>query len=122
MGVDRIAVIFSEEGPRMGCTVSRFLFGIAIQPVYEALSVEFPNVILVVHTDDLLKTVLPPADGEDWRTKVTELHKCNGCYDELANPIGIYRNLERSEILLPTDVDQGSISTLVHFPKSTNEG
>jgi hypothetical protein len=63
--------------------------------VYEALSVEFPNVILVAHTDDLLKTVLPPGDGEDWGTKVTELHKCNGRYDELANPIGIYRNLEK---------------------------
>jgi hypothetical protein len=49
MGVDRIAVIFSEEGPRMGCSAGSFLFGIAIQPVYEALSVEFPNVILVAH-------------------------------------------------------------------------
>jgi hypothetical protein len=58
--------------------------------VYEALSVEFPNVIFVTHTDDLLKAVLPPEDGEDWGTKVTELHKCNGRYDELTNPIGIY--------------------------------
>jgi hypothetical protein len=122
MGVDRIAVIFSEEGPRMGCTAGSFLFGIAIQPVYEALRVEFPNVILVAHTDDLLKAVLPPGDGEDWGTKVAELHKCNGRYDELANPIGIYRNLEKSEILLPTDVDQSSISALAHFPKSTNDG
>jgi hypothetical protein len=121
MGVDRIVVIFSEEGPRMGCTAVSFLSGIVIQPVYEALTVKFPNVILVAHTDDLLKAVLPPGDGENWGTKVTELHKCNRRYDELANPIGIYHNLEKSEILLPTDVDQGSISALAHFPK-TNEG
>jgi hypothetical protein len=122
MGVDRITVIFSEEGPRMGCTVGNFLFGIAIQPVYEALRVEFPNVILVAHTDDLLKAVLPPGDGEDWGTQVTELHKWNGRYDQLANPIGIYCNLEKSEILVPTGVDQDSISALTHFPKSANGG
>jgi hypothetical protein len=78
MGVDHIVVIFSEEGPRMGYTAGTFLFGISIQPVCEALSVEFPNVILVAHTDDLLKAVLSPGDGEDWGTKVTELHECDG--------------------------------------------
>jgi hypothetical protein len=76
----------------------------------------------VAHTDDLIKGILPPREGEDWKDSVITLNKVNGRYDELANPIGIFRNLDKSEILLPTEVDLESIEALAHFPNRTHEG
>jgi hypothetical protein len=86
-----VEVIYSEEGARMGCILGSLAFGITMMPVYETLGREFPELLSVAHTDDNPVGVPPPADG-DWNRQLRCLHQRTQRYDELANPLGAFRN------------------------------
>ena len=103
----RIRVIASVEGTRMGCPLGNFGFDLAMAEfVYDKLYSEFKNqAIMRALTDDLIPAFKPPSDPDDlaaWEAVFDCIGRFWSRYDQLAGPIGIRRNPIKSALLLPT--------------------
>jgi hypothetical protein len=103
-GTLAIIVFRSKEGTRMGCPVASLGFDVSLDFVYKTLSDEFPSFIIKALTDDMPVFIPPPSGDETWTSVLMNLRRLLKRYDELANPIGIFRGIDKGHCLLPPDV------------------
>ena len=72
--------------------------------VYKTLSNEFPTLIIKALTDDMSVFIPPPNGDETWTYVLMNLRCLLKRYDELANPIGIFRGIDKGYCLLSPEV------------------
>ena len=105
-----VSVIFSKEGVKMGCPLATRLFSITKHHfVYSKLLKAYPEVSLKAIVDDTLPIFPPPEDPENqdqWEARYDLIAQFWLDYDKLANPIGLFRNLDKGACLLPSNAPQ----------------
>ena len=101
-GKNFVRVIESKEGTRMGCPAGSVGFNIAEDVfVFKELKRRFPRCEIGVLTDDCQPAFPPPMEGESWEDIYNMIAEFWAAYDELGNPIGLFRNPDKSELKLP---------------------
>jgi hypothetical protein len=101
-GKTKVRVILGKEGTRMGCPIGSMGFDIAEHVfIFDALRKEFPMVTMRALTDDLCPFFTEPPPGKDWEDQYDLVVRFWDRYDQLANPIGIFRNKEKSTMVIP---------------------
>jgi hypothetical protein len=65
----RETIIWSEEGPRQGCSAGTYLFCAGSAPLVKTLQLRYPEFEFLVLTDDINILVRPPESGldADWQ-------------------------------------------------------
>jgi hypothetical protein len=104
-GIKHMKCIRSVEGTRMGCVFGSLGFNMAQEVfIFSKLRKEFEDVITMALTDDYIPVFSPiQKDGVfDWEATYDLVAKFWVRYDFYANPIGIYRNVQKSNLLLPS--------------------
>ena len=102
-GMIHVKCMLSEHGARMGCVFGGTLFNMGVHlRIYKKMAIEFPGFIQRALTDDFSQFGKPAADTVvGWTRAFDHLAKALERYDELANPIGIFRHPEKGQLLLP---------------------
>ena len=104
-GKDCVRVIESIEGVRMGCVAGSFAFDLAEHRfIFKHLQAKYPDCILHALTDDAIPAFKPPEDEKDeeaWEALYHRMAEFWNDYGQLANPMGLFRNLSKSKLLLP---------------------
>jgi hypothetical protein len=106
----------AKKGPAPGSII----FDMVFHPIYLKCAAAFPDFVIVAHTDDKPAAVPAPPDG-DWDKQLRRLSQCGDLYDTMANKIGVFRNKEKSVLLLPASVPRDT-PALSLFPVHTFEG
>ena len=73
--------------------------------IYEPLTKMFPRYVFHALTDDLPALIpcpRPGADQDQWEAHYDKVAEFFQAYDELANPIGIFRHEQKCKVLIPT--------------------
>jgi len=81
-----------------------FLFDNTADDIYKPLNSEYPKDITRAATDDMPTAMAPPDDINDmdgWQEVYKRTRRYIARYDELANPMGIFRNPEKGKLLPP---------------------
>jgi hypothetical protein len=63
------SIVWSEEGPRQGCSAGTYLFCAGLSPLVQNLRLLYPDFEFLVLTDDINVLIRPPASGSaaDWQ-------------------------------------------------------
>ena len=62
---EKMEIIWSTEGSRMGCVMGSFGFDLTVQDIYEAIAAKYPSAVTKALTDDLTLGVPPPDSPEE---------------------------------------------------------
>ena len=102
---NRIRMIRSKEGTRMGCPGGSIGFDIAEHYyIFQHMQVEFPELVFFALTDDFITAAPPPGPDESIEDIYELIGLSRSRYDSLANPIGLERVPEKSAILVPIEL------------------
>ena len=86
----------------MGCPIGSMGFDLAEHVfIFALLSKDFPAVTMRALTDDLCPFFSQPSRDGSWEEQFNLVVDFWDRYDELANPIGIFRNKEKSMMIIP---------------------
>jgi hypothetical protein len=101
-----LRIILGREGVRMGCALGSLGFDLTMHHfVYRQLAAQYKSdeVTLRALTDDLVRLWrTPPTDDQvAWDALYERIAAFKADYDNLANPIGIFRHPGKSALVLP---------------------
>ena len=96
-------VSFSTEGTRAGCVLGSAGFDIALHHfVYKHLITEFPANVIRAITDDM-PNFFTAHDDASWHEEYLVQYRLLKRYDELGNPIGMFRHPDKGKLFLPPE-------------------
>ena len=113
----------SEEGTRMGCTLAQKIYNMSSAPGYSTLDIEFPEIILRAMTDDLISFIPDQGSREAWIKLYDRKAQFLERWDQLFNPLGLFRHKDKGVLLLPPNAPDVPENHRLHtLTKITREG
>jgi len=96
-------VIWSEEGPRQGCSAGTFLFCAGIAPMVSKLQARYPEFSFLVLTDDINILIRPPQTNADdeWQRLYRRYGELLIDLETLSLECGLVLNARKCGLLLP---------------------
>ena len=112
-------VIWSEEGPRQGCSAGTYLFCAGIAPLVSTLQSRYPDFNFIVLTDDINILVRPPESGlaSDWQRVYERYATLLADIKSLSRDFaGLELNASKCGLLLPEGAPLPTAEVRALFP------